>query len=81
MTKKNENPRLTQLNTLADYVEEVINQEMAEGGLIDKEEPGCIDCLERAFDNDFLRSLFSLRIELRERIAEEELLLKGGGGS
>ncbi len=68
MAKVKENPLLTQLNTLADYVEAVINQEMTEGGL--KDEPGCLDCLERAFDNDFLRSLFSLRVELRERIEQ-----------
>ena len=75
MAKNKENQRLMQLNTLADYVEEIINQELAEAGLID-EGRICVDCMELALYNDYLHNLFNLRVDLRNRIAEEEHLLK-----
>ena len=65
--QKQLNEARQKLETLADYVEELISQELAEAGLID-EGAICIDYMELALYNDYLQNLFNIRVELRKRI-------------
>ncbi len=57
------------LELLADYVDELFRDEASRYCCPDCTTSFCPDCAEQAFNNDYLRNLANLRVELRKRLA------------